>query len=116
MADPGQLSQAIHITLGATHESFHDCLQPGRRVNTANKTERSPFYPCNIAEAPLKVAATFVSFVGLHAFRNDGPSMVQDHANGQWTEPLPFEREKVMNFPEDITHSEKQTKGDRHGL
>ena len=42
--------------------------------------------------------------------------MVQDLANGQWTEPLPIEREKAMNFPEDITNTTGLTKRDRHEL
>ena len=116
MVIPGQLSQAIRKTVRATRKSSPDCLQPGCRLNMADRIKGTPFYPCNVAGSPVRVAPTFVSYVGSHAFRNKGPGMVQDLANGQWTEPLHIERERAMIFPEHITSTTGLKERDRHKL
>ena len=99
MVDAGQLQKAIDLTNRPADKIRRDCLEPNHRPNTTVRQEKTPFYRCNTAGAPMRVAPTFVSYRGLHAFRNKGPGKVQHTETGEWREPLPIVRERAMGSP-----------------
>ena len=82
---------------------WHDFSKPCHWPNVAMWQETKPFYRCNVTRDLVRVAPTFVSYRGSHAFRNRGPGMVQPSETGEWREPVPVERERAMGFPEGYT-------------
>ena len=82
---------------------WHDCLETSHRPNVALRQETKPFYRCNVTGARVRVAPTFVSYRGSHAFRNTGPDMSLHTKTGEWREPVTVEDERAMGFPEGYT-------------
>ena len=93
----------MELTHRTTAKVWNDCLEPRHRPNVALRQETKPFYRCNITKALVRVAITFVSYRGSHAFRNIVPGMVQHTKTREWREPVPVERERAMGFPEGYT-------------
>ena len=77
MVKPNQLQNAVELTQRTTAKVWNDCLEPRHRPNVALREETKPFYRCKITRAPVRVAPTFVSYRGSHAFRNRGPDIVE---------------------------------------
>ena len=77
MVDPGQFQKAVEFTHRTTTKVRHDCLKPCHWPNVALQQETKPFYQCNVTGALVRVALTFVSYRGSHAFKNRGRGMVQ---------------------------------------
>ena len=91
MVNPCQFQKAVELTHLATTKVWHDCLEPCHRPNVVLRQETKPFYRCNVTGALVRVAPTFVSYRGSHAFRNKGPGMVEHTETGELRQPMPVE-------------------------
>ena len=70
MVNPGQLQKAVELTNWTTTTVWKDCLETSYTPNIALRQETKPLYWCNITGALVRVAPTFVSYQGSHAFTN----------------------------------------------
>ena len=99
--NPGQFQKAVELTHMTTTKVWHDCLEPCHRPNVAMRQETKPFYRCNVTWTLVRVAPTYVSYGGSHAFKDTGPGMVQHTETREWRETMPVERERAIGFPRD---------------
>lgn len=104
IADPFAVQLVCDSITRAPGRYVQSVLDPGRQAQVAVRPQRLPWYQCNaVAGQQLEALPTLVSFVKSRAFcvQSDGTvprGMLFVTATGEWVEPNPDERERIMGY------------------
>ena len=116
LADPKHVQQACNEYKRNPALRVNDILEPGRRSQTARRTEPTQFYPCNIPGEPLGALPTLVSYKGSHSFRNGNPGMIITVQTNELSEPTALERERALGYKDNTTAAPGVTEQQRRDV
>jgi len=114
LADTRPLGDVLHAIV-PPKRSVQRILDPGRQVPLAQRTDKFPHYPVNIAGLPLRILPTLVSFPHSHSFR-DGNQGMMVNPDGGLQQPTVSERERALGLPTGATAAPGLTDAQRHDL
>ncbi len=87
------LADAVHLQLVCdqvqrpTGFLVNDILETGRYTQVARRTDKAPFYVCNVAGEALQALPTLVCYAGSRAFRDGAAGMIWDSSSSCLSEP-----------------------------
>jgi RNase H-like domain found in reverse transcriptase/Reverse transcriptase (RNA-dependent DNA polymerase)/Integrase zinc binding domain/PHD-finger/Integrase core domain/C-5 cytosine-specific DNA methylase len=114
LADAQQLQYVCDQVVRPAGLFVNDILDPGRTAQLAQRSDRPPFYECNIAGQALQALPTLMAYVGSRSFCGQRQGMLWDANSQQFSEPNINEREHALGYPVDATAAEGVSLQQRH--